>query len=688
MIIKSLKLENIRSYLDAEINFPGGSTLLAGDIGSGKSTILLAVEFALFGAKGKDLPASSLLRHGKKSGSVEMKFELEGREIIIKRVLKRGKESISQEAGYTIIDGRKKEGTAVELKTDILNLLGYPKQLVSKSKDMVYRYTVYTPQEEMKQILFEDKDIRLDTLRRVFNIDKYKRVRENSAIIIHYLKEKRKEYEGKIADLEEKKKQKIKQEEEIKEHDKRVSELKPKLDAIKEKIKESKKEMEKTEKQLNELSNLRREFDLSELRLRNNLEKREKNKKRAEELKEYIDELKKELSEKEKISLEELKKEMAEKENQIDLMDITVKEILKKISVFKSKLTDSEELKKKILEVDECPYCRQKVAHEHKKTISENEGRNIAEFEENIKLHTKQHIDAENKLNSLKKELSELRKKEGRLSVFAVKLKNLEEKIKDREIIEKEQDKIKEEIGKVNKNKLELNEKIKSLKGTEEESKKLKEKTEKNLAEERELELKLNSLERDRENTAKLIDMLDKEIKEKMIIKGGLNYLMQVQNWMEEYLLNLTITMEKHVMLQIHSEFDELFQKWFGILMEDETISVRLDDEFTPVIEQNGYETAVENLSGGERTSVALSYRLALNKVINDIIGEIKTKDIIMLDEPTDGFSTDQLDKLRDVIGQLNVKQIIIVSHESKIESFVDTIIRINKNEHVSEISA
>jgi exonuclease SbcC len=138
-------------------------------------------------------------------------------------------------------------------------------------------------------------------------------------------------------------------------------------------------------------------------------------------------------------------------------------------------------------------------------------------------------------------------------------------------------------------------------------------------------------------------------------------------------------------MLQIYREFNELFKTWFNVLIEDETISVRLDDEFTPIIEQNGYETYVENLSGGEKTAVALSYRLALNKVINDIVTDIKTKDILMLDEPTDGFSSEQLDKVRDVLDQLNMQQVVIVSHESKIESFVDNVIKVGKEEHVSK---
>jgi len=48
-------LRNIRSYTFQTIDFSDGSTLLIGDIGSGKTTILLAVEFALFGLIKGDL---------------------------------------------------------------------------------------------------------------------------------------------------------------------------------------------------------------------------------------------------------------------------------------------------------------------------------------------------------------------------------------------------------------------------------------------------------------------------------------------------------------------------------------------------------------------------------------------------------------------------------------------------------
>ena len=143
--------------------------------------------------------------------------------------------------------------------------------------------------------------------------------------------------------------------------------------------------------------------------------------------------------------------------------------------------------------------------------------------------------------------------------------------------------------------------------------------------------------------------------------------------------------MEKQVLLQVHASFNAVFTQWFSMLM-GEGLTARLDEEFTPIIEQNGYDTDVLDLSGGEKTAVALAYRLALNKVINDFISTIHTKDLLILDEPTDGFSAEQLDKMRDVLEELQIAQLIVVSHEAKIESFVDKIVRIEKQGHVSRV--
>ena len=157
-------------------------------------------------------------------------------------------------------------------------------------------------------------------------------------------------------------------------------------------------------------------------------------------------------------------------------------------------------------------------------------------------------------------------------------------------------------------------------------------------------------------------------------------------DWTKQRFLPLMDTIEQHVFLSVYHEFNELFTTWFAMLIEDESIQARLDAEFSPIVEQDGYEIDVANLSGGERTCVALAYRLALNKVVNDIIETVHTKDILILDEPTDGFSTDQLDRVRAVLDELNVAQLIIVSHEPKIETFVEHIMRITKQNHESVV--
>ena len=139
-------------------------------------------------------------------------------------------------------------------------------------------------------------------------------------------------------------------------------------------------------------------------------------------------------------------------------------------------------------------------------------------------------------------------------------------------------------------------------------------------------------------------------------------------------------------MVTLKQEFSNLFSKWFSSLVS-ENLSARLEDDFSPVVEQNGYELDYNFLSGGERTAVALAYRLSLNQIINGLLSNIKTSNLVILDEPTDGFSSQQLEKMREVLEHLNAEQIILVSHEQKMEDFVDNIIKINKNKGISEIT-
>ncbi len=682
MILKGLRLENIRSYLNEEIRFPENSVLLAGDIGSGKSSILLAIEFALFGIK-SDLPGESLLRHGKNKGSVELKFKIGKNIILIKRNLKRMKDSVRQDSGYILINDRKIEGTATELKSKVISLLGYPESLVSKSKDLIFRFTVYTPQEEMKQILYESRDIRLETLRKVFGIDKYKRIRENIQTYTKELRTKNKEYESAISDLEDKQKQKKERENKIKDLDENLKKLKPELEKINESLEKQKSVLEKYEKDIRELNKLENNLNVYDNNILNISEHKEKLSKEIEELNDTINKTKKELDATED---KNLKKNIKEKEQEIEDKEENLKELRAKLNRLELTKNNSIELRNKISELDICPLCKQRVTKEHIKKIHEDEERKIKDAEEKISLYKKQEKAALDSIKLVKEQLQKLKENEKKIEINKVKFSNLKEKNERLSKLKKAKEEYQKRIEELNEKRIDIKEKLKNFKNIEEKHKKEKELLNEILDEQKEIEIKISELKKEKEMLQKLLKELEEEISKKEKIKKQIKKISQLHNWLEEYMLNLMVLMEKQVMGNIYNEFNDLVREWFDMLIEDEVINIRLDEEFTPIIEQNGYETYMSNLSGGEKTAVALSYRLALNKVINDLISGIKTKDLIILDEPTDGFSSEQLDRVKEVIDSLNIKQIIIVSHEPKIETFVGNVIKISKAEHESHI--
>ena len=197
-----LTLQNIRSYTKADIKFPSGTVLLSGDIGSGKSSILLALEFALFGITKGEVSGEMLLRHGCDRAEVGLSLHIGEHDVHIVRTLKRTSRGVVQDSGSLRVDGIITPLTPTELKARILALLCYPADLVTK-KSLIYRYTVYTPQEQMKWILLGDKSLRLDTLRRVFSVDAYQRVAENVKIVVRGFRDQRKKLEGRLHDVPE-----------------------------------------------------------------------------------------------------------------------------------------------------------------------------------------------------------------------------------------------------------------------------------------------------------------------------------------------------------------------------------------------------------------------------------------------------------------------------------------------------
>ena len=174
------------------------------------------------------------------------------------------------------------------------------------------------------------------------------------------------------------------------------------------------------------------------------------------------------------------------------------------------------------------------------------------------------------------------------------------------------------------------------------------------------------------------ISKVKDEINKKESLKKQLDKFNDYHIWLNDYLIPTLSLIEKHVMQKRYEEFNSDFQKWFSILIEDISKTAKIDEEFTPIVEQDGFEQDINYLSGGEKTSVALAYRLALNNIVQKVSTGMKSN-LLILDEPTDGFSREQLYKVREILNELDCPQVIIVSHERELGSFADNVFKVEK---------
>ena len=266
MLLKKISLTNIRSYEYEEIDFSIGSTLLAGDIGSGKTSILLGIEFALFGLQ-PGQRGSSLLRNGEDNGSVVLEFEIDSKKIMIERTLKK-KKTISQDSCAITINDERKEMSVTELKNKVLELLSYPAEF-SKKQNILYKFTVYTPQEEMKQIILEDPETRINTLRHVFGIDKYKKILENVSTITIRLREEKRMKEGLVMNLEQDKLNLVEKETELETKQYNLTSVEKELFLKTEQRKKIQEEKEEIFKKIEEKNKLQQEIEKTKIIIRN-----------------------------------------------------------------------------------------------------------------------------------------------------------------------------------------------------------------------------------------------------------------------------------------------------------------------------------------------------------------------------------------------------------------------------------
>ncbi|MCK9596092.1 AAA family ATPase [Candidatus Pacearchaeota archaeon] len=680
MKLKQITLDNIRSYEHQEINFAEGSTLLSGDIGSGKTSVLLAIEFALFGLQ-PGQRGSALLKNGKKEGGVKIVFEVDNDEVIIERTLKKGK-TISQDYCSIIVNNEKKELSVTELKGKILELLSYPAEF-AKKQNILYKFTVYTPQEEMKQIILEDSEVRINTLRHVFGIDKYKRILENVSILTTKLREEKRMKEGMTANLEQIKYNLISKENEIEEKQLNLSSMERELFEKREMRKKIQEEKEEVSKKIEEKNKYQSEIEKTKIMMMNKNETISSNKKTILQIKSQIEELQKIKFDKSQI--EQLEQKIFINKQEKEKLNIANLEISSKINSFYLKTEDNRRIEKKISSLEICPTCLQNVDAVYKANVLNKINTDNVESNKQLIFLEAEKKENSEKIKKIDIEISSSERQLTDLKILRMKLQDVNEKQTQIENIEKLNIMLEKDIEMLRLQADLLTNSILNLTRFVNLLEIKQKELDDALRQERLADIKVAELKKEIEVFSRQIGELKMEIEKAEKIKLQLNYITELENWLSKQFITLMSFIEKNVMIKLKTEFSKLFAEWFYILVS-ETFNVKLSDDFTPVIEQQDYEIDYAHLSGGERTAIALAYRLSLNQVINSLMSKIKTRDLVILDEPTDGFSEQQLDKMRDVLQQLNVKQLIIVSHEQKIEGFVENVIKFKKENGITKV--
>lgn len=670
--------------------------LFFGDIGSGKSSVLKAIEFALFGTlNAADLSGDSLLRRGENKGTVELSFIIDNTKYLIKRGLRKSKKKdresvVSQDKGFLKIyqsDGVEELSlAATDLRRNILEILKYSITRYERAhKIPLFRYTVYTPQEEIKEIILAKAENRFEILKEVFGIEKYEIALRNIDIIKDYLKDGLKEIKIYLESLGDPEAFIPEKELEI-EDQKQIIEIKQKdLRLKQEEVKKENSSLDSLQSGLNKYSKNIAEISSKQSIIKDTLDSIESNKKTIENILKEIEEKNGELGD-----LPILELDVHLKEGQLERKIEETNDIILRDEKNKNLLEDKINNIDTLIKEGKCSLCGQKV-HEKERFNSE-----LKETKDKLEILEKSLEETNLKLNDFRSQLKNLRiYKENQAN-----RKLLEELIKEKKKQVEEMNKSIDILNdKIQRNKNEIQSilkkyQIENIKEFERFESELKEKVQRQkdiinslLKEESELKEKLGvqkaTLSQLETDLKRLVEALEKKKK----LMQRYEYLIDLENWIRDQFPILIRDIEREILASSALQFNEYFKEWFQILVEDENVDVEIQlDDFEPIIMVNGYNSPFRDLSGGERSALSLAYRLALNKIINERYQEVKTKDLLILDEPTDGFSQEQINKMQDIFEKLNTTQMIIISHERNLDSFVTDIFNFKKERHETKV--
>ena len=234
-MITSVKLDNFLSHKDTELTFDNGVTVFIGGNGAGKSSIIDAITFALFG-KTRRGTNEETIRDGENQAATQIYFEVNGKKYqAIKKILKNN-------SPHQLLDSN---SSPIAIGTEKVS--EEVKKIIGLDYDTLGIASI-VPQGQLTEIIQSDNGIKLRSLiDKVIGTGKYsaaeKGLGEGIAAFREYLTEKYNKTDKDVENVQM----------EINHADKIISESKPqkeKLEKMAESLKEKIKEIQEKKEEL------------------------------------------------------------------------------------------------------------------------------------------------------------------------------------------------------------------------------------------------------------------------------------------------------------------------------------------------------------------------------------------------------------------------------------------------------
>ncbi len=180
MIIKNIQLNNIRSHSNTEINFTQGINIITGNTGSGKSSVLMSIEYALFGKIGEGKEEGKiLLRRNSTDGEIKLTVIDKEDEYEINRGLKRTNDAVRNDDSKNYI---KKNSNKIDLQNRASDINVYVNKILKIESDnpiKTFETITYIKQDELKSLIFETGQYKQEYIDGLLQLNKYLKVYEN-----------------------------------------------------------------------------------------------------------------------------------------------------------------------------------------------------------------------------------------------------------------------------------------------------------------------------------------------------------------------------------------------------------------------------------------------------------------------------------------------------------------------------